>query len=382
MWFEAEDPKDAEYLAQFDVWGGVPKTPVCLPGIGRYGHYKFDKHLLLQKSDLTVAQKKEVIFLCEHFHKIDHFEFFAIQATTDSKKIKKAYFKFSKRFHPDCIKGKNLGVLNQHLPLLFQYGQYIYQLLIENEHFLHSYATVTQQRDQSFRAQLEAERQHMQQQLQIKQQQKNDPLFTSKARSAEKLKERKEYLRKRISHNQQKRSQVAKKEQYEQAKLFYQEGIQAESRNQLTRAFNHFKLAADYQPESKDYHAALIRTRQALADQEAEKIWVDAETWVATEMWDRAFPLHQQSLEISLHPQRILTFCTYYQDQHIDQCDAWLTKACQRWIHDLDLKWQHTQILVKKNQFREAIAMAQNILSSDPSEPRALKFIKKYKHIN
>ena len=64
------------------IWclGGVPAYSGCLPGLGRYGRYEFDRYLLLQKNDLTVAQRREVIFLADYFHKIDHFEFFELKS--------------------------------------------------------------------------------------------------------------------------------------------------------------------------------------------------------------------------------------------------------------------------------------------------------------
>ena len=76
MWFDQADSEDLNLLAQYGVWGGVPAAPIKLPGLGRYGRFEFDRYLLLQKNDLTIAQRREVIFLAQHFHKIDHFEFF------------------------------------------------------------------------------------------------------------------------------------------------------------------------------------------------------------------------------------------------------------------------------------------------------------------
>jgi hypothetical protein len=380
MWFETKNQVDYHYLSQFNVWGGIPQEPICLPGIGRYGRYQFNEDILLQRSDLTVAQKKEVIFLCEHFHKVDHFEFFALKASTHIKSIKKAYFRFSKRFHPDSLKDKNLGMLHQHVPLLFQYGQYIYQLLSEDEQFLEIYTRVTQERDQEFRAKLERERQALHHQVKLKQKQQKDPIHSHQKRSKEKINQRKEYLRARLNQNQQKRSQVSKQEQNEQASKFHIEGLQAESRQQWTRAYNHFKLAADYMPHVSEYRDSLSRIRVILADQKAQVLWESAQPWIDIEQLDKSLPIHQQSLELSLNAYRIIQFYQYYHKTEVALCSAWLTKACEKWIHNLDLKWAYIQILIQDSNFKHAISIAEEILSFDPSEPRALKFMKQYKY--
>jgi len=92
MWFDQADSEDLALLAQYDVWGGVPSTPLRLPGLGRYGRFEFDRRLLLQRNDLTVAQRREVIFLSAHFHQIDHFEFFELESAADVRALKKAFF--------------------------------------------------------------------------------------------------------------------------------------------------------------------------------------------------------------------------------------------------------------------------------------------------
>ena len=122
MWFDQADAQDLNFLAGYGVWGGVPAQPIRLPGLGRYGRYQFDRRSLLQRNDLTVAQRRELIFLAEHFHKIDHFDFLSLEASADDRKLKKAFFRFSKRFHPDQVKPLNLGSFGEHVRLVFEWS--------------------------------------------------------------------------------------------------------------------------------------------------------------------------------------------------------------------------------------------------------------------
>ena len=131
MWFDQAEAKDLTLLAEYGVWGGVPAAPLCLPGLGRYGRYQFDRYVLLQRNNLTVAQRREVIFLAEHFHKIDHFEFFELNHDADERSLKRAFFRFSKRFHPDQVSAIDLGHFSEHVQMVFEYGQQAYKLLTE-----------------------------------------------------------------------------------------------------------------------------------------------------------------------------------------------------------------------------------------------------------
>ena len=161
MWFDQADAHDLQTLSQYGVWGGVPFTPVRLPGLGRYGRYQFDRQILLQRNDLTIAQRREVIFLAEHFHKLDHFEFFELDASVDDRQLKKAFFRFSKRFHPDQVSKLQLGSFVEHVKVVFEYGQQAYKLLSEDASFREAYARVTELRDKVHLEKLQQERAEM-----------------------------------------------------------------------------------------------------------------------------------------------------------------------------------------------------------------------------
>ena len=87
MWFDRASAEDLSFLSQYELWGAVPAEPVRLPGLGRYGRAQLDARALLAPNDLTVADRREVLFLSSHFHRVDHFELFELEPTTYIKEI-------------------------------------------------------------------------------------------------------------------------------------------------------------------------------------------------------------------------------------------------------------------------------------------------------
>jgi hypothetical protein len=210
MWFDDAAPQDLQKLAAHDVWGGVPSTPVRLPGLGRYGRYDFDKRLLLSRCDLTIAEKRELIFLSQHVHKLDHFEFLGLEPMSaeeyaNPRALKRAFFALSRLCHPDSLRGKDLGPFTQAAQLVYDYASYAYELLSEDEAFRLAYARVTARRDEVFRERLEREREAQRTQARAQEQRAAQP----RPPSAEELAEseaRKEALRARLAYNQQRRA--------------------------------------------------------------------------------------------------------------------------------------------------------------------------------
>ena len=162
MWFDSADPQDLNLLASYELWGGVPARPTRLPGLGRYGRYEFDKRLLLTRCDLTIAEKRELIFLSQHVHKLDHFEFLNVPqeltAYSDPRAVKKAYFKLSQLAHPDRLRGRSLGPFEQAAHVVYEYASYAYELLSQDDDFRGAYARVTAARNLAFMQTLEQER--------------------------------------------------------------------------------------------------------------------------------------------------------------------------------------------------------------------------------
>lgn len=82
--------------------------------------FDFPQDLLDLDVPLDERKRREVICIHDHLDDLDHFEFFGVGRDADRGEIKRAYFKLSKRFHPDKHFRKELGPYNDMLERIFQ----------------------------------------------------------------------------------------------------------------------------------------------------------------------------------------------------------------------------------------------------------------------
>ena len=394
MWFDRASAEDLTFLSQYELWGGVPAEPLRLPGLGRYGRFRFDSRALLSPSDLTVADRKEVIFLASSFHRIDHFELLELEPTTDVKEIKRAFFRLSKRLHPDVLRGRALGSFAESAAQVFEYATYAYELLCDSS-FCNVYARVVRARDEDFMARLEEERGRAR--ASAAQGGGAPSAALPSAEDPAALAARKEALRARLSQNQQRHQSAmaaggrpaphaetpaagpaaGPADRLDQAKRFYQAGVIAEQRKQWASARGHFKLAAQLAPNAPEYAAALERVRLVLAKQEATEAWARAEAEEAAK-GKRAVALFEESLALDLDPKRAASFaakCAAWGEH--ERARSWLARAVEAHPYHLDLRWALAQLLDSQALFEEARRVCAEILRLDPSEPRALHLQKK-----
>ena len=396
MWFDQAEAKDLTLLAEYGVWGGVPAAPLCLPGLGRYGRYQFDRYVLLQRNNLTVAQRREVIFLAEHFHKIDHFEFFELSHDADERSLKRAFFRFSKRFHPDQVSAIDLGHFSEHVQMVFEYGQQAYKLLTEEREFRAAYARVTAARDHAYLTHLKTEREVQRSRVEsarakgikppLKSRIASAPTPATDQRTQEEITDRKAMLRERLAKNNQRRQDNAEAKHSadlkSQAKTFFIAGEQAERRGQLNRALNHFKLCVEYIPQEKKYMIALKRVEALISDQRASGLWSEVEVMLsADDELQRlaAIDLMVEACEISPNQRRLMTLSQETIELDcVDRALPLLIKQHKKEELSLEYMWAIVQCYEALKQIQEAKHYAHLMISLDPSEPRAIRFNKRY----
>lgn len=82
--------------------------------------FDFSEDLLELDVPLDDRKRREVICIHDQLDDLDHFEFFGVGRDAERGEIKRAYFKLSKRFHPDKHFRKELGPYNAMLERIFQ----------------------------------------------------------------------------------------------------------------------------------------------------------------------------------------------------------------------------------------------------------------------
>lgn len=261
--FEGVDSADAAWLQQKGVAGFIPGTPGRVPGATKYAGFTFDPHALREDIELTVEFRKEILFLEANLGKLDHFEFFGLAPTVDRKELRRAYFAFSKRFHPDTVFRRNVGSYTQRIETIFKHGTQIYEALVGDGDLRDVYCRAVKARNHRWREKLSEQR-----------------LSREEARRADLKKQavgRKEALRARLARNSDRRTRQVRDTQMERrlgrAQRFYDEGIAHYENESWTSAFNSLQLAVTYDPKNADYRAALEVADEKLREVKAEQQW-------------------------------------------------------------------------------------------------------------
>ena len=141
----------ARWLNAQGTLGFVPGQRTRGRDTQRFGGMSFDQSQLKEVDWMTVERKKEILFLDAHRGKIDHFEFLGIEATSDKKLIRKAFFEFSRRFHPDTVFRRDVGSYRGAIEAVFKYGTQIYEWLNGDENARTRYTEAIQSRDAEIR---------------------------------------------------------------------------------------------------------------------------------------------------------------------------------------------------------------------------------------
>jgi len=261
--YNGVDPADVPVLRRAGPMGRVPGVPVAPPGTGRYGGRTFDRRKLLEQAELTVDQKKELLFLTHHIAELDHFEFFGIEPTADRRAIKQAYFAFSKRFHPDTVFRRNVGSFKPTIEQVFKQGTEIYEALTRDEAFRTVYARAVEARNRAYRQILQAKRDKIEDARRAK--------LKSEATG------RKVALRERLAQNTRtrRRSGVANPvaERLDRAERYYKEGMAHYKNESFIAASNSLRLALSFDPKNDKFRQAFERVNEKARQVRAEQHW-------------------------------------------------------------------------------------------------------------
>lgn len=285
---------DLRHLQAYGALGHVPAQPLIPPGGGRFGNYVFDRRALLQRSGLTVDERRELIFLSNHFRQLDHFEFFGIEATDDRRALKGAYFELSKRYHPDALRGKDLGVFTDLVAAVYQHASQLNDLFQQDEGFRGAYARVVQARNAFYREQLEVQRQV-----------RDNQRHQSKLALAE---ERKRAIEARLARNQQlrNRGEGSLTPQLRQAERFYTDALAALEAGNKRDALNLLRLVLNSIPNHKQAKPLFEQIDSEVRQQRAKQHWAHGQVEEELERLDAALAAYQSSIRFFPDPARIL----------------------------------------------------------------------------
>ncbi len=363
--FYGVDKSDAAFLQSVGAPYLLRGTPLLLVGAGPYGNFNFDKRALLEHCDLTLEQRREMIFLDASLDELDFFELIHAEPTDDVRALKKAYFQFSRRFHPDSFFRKNLGSFLNRVVRIFKRGTQMHDRLAADDQLRTTYVRAVMARNQTYRQLLEFERATAQQRR--LQQQRED----AQARKAA-IQERYQALK---AQRQPKKPENPKFERKEKAQAAHAEGLLHLQSGKLELAQACLQRAVLYEPDNEEYKADYARSVRQAKSVKAEVIWKDGRLKESVGQIRDAMTCYAQAVEIYPDPQYCAHFARlllqYTDDLRVTADLA--QKAVAGEPTNVDYGLLLAQIYERAGMIKKSISALERILTIDPQNEVAKK---------
>ncbi|MEE2756282.1 MAG: hypothetical protein VYA30_06460 [Myxococcota bacterium] len=369
--YNGSSEADAAWLAQFGALGAVPGRRRRGSGKNRFGGLKFDQDLLREADFLTIEFKKEVIFLHAYIGQIDNFEFFHIEPTDDRKLIRKAYFEFSRRFHPDTVFRRDVGPYEDKISTIFKHGTDAYELMSSNTAFRERYLAAVKARN------------HL-----MEEDAANRRVTQQKARLGRLRKQssaRKDALRARLEKNTAVRSSVSRDKQVgsrlDKAKQFYNEGMAHFENESYISATNSLRLAASYDPKNGEYSAALALSEERMKASKAEAQWKRGYIQESLGHISEALQAYLEAADVLPKPD----YCSHIAhlllkyDQDLHKAEELALKAVKGDPKNIEFKLILGRIYQQAKLTKKAVSVFEQVLELDSRHAEAKQALKKLK---
>jgi curved DNA-binding protein CbpA len=85
------------------------------------GAFPFESDILAEGKELSLEQKKVVLYFHYHLRRVTYYQLFAIPQNADERAIRTAYFALSKQFHPDRWFRKDIGMFRERIEEIFKW---------------------------------------------------------------------------------------------------------------------------------------------------------------------------------------------------------------------------------------------------------------------
>lgn len=381
--FHGVDARDTAWLLNKGWLGFVPGMPWARPGDGRFGRFKFDPKRLLERCELTIAQRREIIFLSEVADELDHFEFLDMEPSGEKTDWRRAYFRFSKRFHPDTFFRRDVGSFGELAGTIYTRATQIHDAFAADGDLRAVYFRAITARNNAYRDALETARLTREA---IKQQRAAEAEQIERAEAKRKAIRRKAELRERLeqtTRTRRDRRVNPMQARIDRAARFYERGMQQYQDEKFLEAATSLQLAMNYDPKNETYGQAYERVAQKAKAVQAERIWKMGFMQESVARLDEAMELYSQAVEIQARPD----FCIHLaelmvsMDHDLHRAAELTRKACDAQPENVDYLLLLARIYEKESLVMKATAALDRAARISPKDDRIKKAYKALKRL-
>ncbi|MEZ4467860.1 MAG: hypothetical protein R3F43_26310 [bacterium] len=273
---------------------------MAAPGAERYGRFEFDRRALLRHCDLTVAQRREVLFLDANAGQLDHFEYFNMEPTADRTEWRRAYFRFSRQFHPDTFFRKDTGEFGPLIEAIYRRGTRIHDAFSADQEL--RIATCGPWRPATPRTGRRWRRPGS------GSSRRSGPSRSGARPSASRIasgwRPAARALRERLASNVRARREVHNpaNERVERAQRFYEDGMQQYRDEKFIEAAASLQLAMTYDPRNEAYRQAHEKVSERAHAIKADQLWKFGYMQESVARIDEAIDSYLEAVKLSPRP--------------------------------------------------------------------------------
>lgn len=381
--FHGVDPRDAQWLEQKGWLGFVPGMPWARPGEGRFGRFKFDRRQLLERCDLTIAQRREIIFLAQVAEHLDHFEYLGMEPSADKKDWRRAYFRFSKRFHPDTFFRRDVGSFGDLVSEIYTRATNLHDAFAADDDLRAVYYRAIVARNNAYRDALETARLAREA---LRQRREAELEQQRRAELKRKAVRRKAALRDRLEQTtRQRRERRVNPMQgrIDRAAQHYERGMELYKSERFVEAATSLQLAMNYDPRNETYSTAYERVAEKAKAVRAEQIWKHGYMKESVARLDEAMELYAEAVEIQPRPD----FCVHLaelmvsMDHDLHRAAELARKACDAQPENVDYLLLLARIYEKVSLVKKAKTVLDRAARLSPKDDRIKRAYKALKRL-
>jgi tetratricopeptide (TPR) repeat protein len=377
---EPEPPKgisraDLQFLRNKGRLGFVPADPFFPPGASDrgFGDFTFDNRELLERSELSVDQRREVLFRYHNLERMDHFELLSCDPTDDPKLLRNAFYAFSKRWHPDAYFGKDLGVFGERLERVYKTASQIFEALRADQQLRETYFRVVQARNDAWRARVEAEAAARE--------------AERREREAREADERKRELESRLQNRTRTRRETGLSnpmvDRLKRAEQYYTEGMAQYDAQNFIAAANSLKLAMTFDPKNERYGQAFTRVNEMARQTKADQIWKRGYMEESIGRTREAIASYIEAVECYPRAEHLghVADLMWQNEQDLHKAAELARMATEKDPQNVEYWITLGRILTTSNQVKRALSAFERVLKLDAGNEIAKKAIKGLKRM-
>lgn len=388
--FNGVDARDTRWLQSKGWYGFVPGMPWSRPGEERFGRFKFDRRRLLERCELSITTRREIIFLDAMADQLDHFEYLGMEPTDNQKDWRRAYFRFSKRFHPDTFFRREVGSFGEMARRIYTRATDLHDTFSADDDLRAVYLRAINARNTAYRDALETARlarEALRQQQIGKEKTRRDEKEQSRRADLQRQAiRRKVALRSRLestSRGRRERRGNPMQGRIDRATQFYERGMQQYEGEKFIEAATSLQLAMNFDPNNDSYRLAYEKVSHKAKAIRAEMIWKTGYMQESVARLDEAMELYAEAVAIQPRPD----FCIHLAElmvsmgHDLHRAADLARSACDAQPENVDYLLLLARIYEKESLVKKATAALDRAARLSPKDERIKKAYKALKRL-